>query len=135
MEAEIEEREEIFVGKAAARKVANFVPLIDVAAGLMNINKIPIQWWRPKHASSKASDEDRYAQCIQRDVVWEIDPGYTGRHWVDADSCVYAWKSRAKKDKVHLPKKQDIALFVLKSIHAEASRTLATTSHEESNVN
>ncbi|KAL3691706.1 hypothetical protein R1sor_005357 [Riccia sorocarpa] len=64
-----------------------------------NINKIPIQWWRPKHASSKASDEDRYAQCIQRDVVWEIDPGYTGRHWVDADSCVYAWKSRAKKDK------------------------------------
>ncbi|KAL3678715.1 hypothetical protein R1sor_021671 [Riccia sorocarpa] len=134
MVAEIEEREEIFVGQAAARKLANFVPLIDVAAGLMlilrpsddfvcqdclwvvkalgpvctdagdrNINKIPIQWWRPKHASSKASDEDRYAQCIQRDVVWEIDPGYTGRHWIDADSCVYAWKSRAKKDKVHLP--------------------------------
>ncbi|KAL3697524.1 hypothetical protein R1sor_011600 [Riccia sorocarpa] len=108
MTAEIEEREEIFVGQAVARKLANFVPLIDVAAGLMlilrpsgdfvcqdclwvvkalgpvctdagdrNINKIPIQWWRPKHASSKASDEDRYAQCIQRDVVWEIDPGYT----------------------------------------------------------
>ncbi|KAL3675577.1 hypothetical protein R1sor_025525 [Riccia sorocarpa] len=167
MAAEIEEREEIFVGQAAARKLANFVPLLDVAAGLMlilrpsdefvcqdclwvvkalgpvwtdagdrNINKIPIQWWRPKHTSSKASDEDRYAQCIQRDVVWEIDPGYTGRHWIDADSCVYAWKSRAKKDKVHLPKNvQDIALSVLESIHAEASKTLATTSHEESNVN
>ncbi|KAL3682453.1 hypothetical protein R1sor_000475 [Riccia sorocarpa] len=167
MAVEIEEREEIFVGQAAARKLANFVPLIDVVVGLMlilrpsdefvcqdclwvvkalgpvctdagdrNINKIPIQWWRPKHASSKASDEDRYAQCIQRDVVLEIDPGYTGRHWIDADSCVYAWKSRAKKDKVHLPKNvQDIALSVLESIHAEASRTLVTTSHEESNVN
>ncbi|KAL3696044.1 hypothetical protein R1sor_010120 [Riccia sorocarpa] len=97
MKAEIQKKEEIFVGDAAARNLANFVPLIDVAAGLININKIPIQWWRPKHASSKASDEDRYTQCIQRDVVWEIDPGYTGRHWIDADSCVYAWKSRAKK--------------------------------------
>ncbi|KAL3697265.1 hypothetical protein R1sor_011341 [Riccia sorocarpa] len=94
MEAEIQEREEIFVREAVASKLANFVLLIDVAAGLMlilrpsddfvcqdclwvvkalgsvctdaedrNINKIPIQWWRPKHASSKASDEDRYAQC------------------------------------------------------------------------
>ncbi|KAL3679273.1 hypothetical protein R1sor_022229 [Riccia sorocarpa] len=167
MEAEIQEREEIFVGEATARKLANFVPLIDVVAGLMlilrpsddvvcqdclwvvkalgpvctdvgdrNINKIPIQWWRPKHTSSKASGEDRYVQCIKRDVVWKIDPGYTGRHWIDANSYVYAWKSRAKKDKVHLPKNvQDIALSVLESIHAEASRTLATTSHEESNVN
>ncbi|KAL3675267.1 hypothetical protein R1sor_025215 [Riccia sorocarpa] len=79
-----------------------------------NFNKIPIQWWRPKHASSKASISDRYSQCIQRNVAWEVDPAYSGSHWIMADACVYAWKSRATKDKVSLPKTvQEIALSVL----------------------
>ncbi|KAL3686813.1 hypothetical protein R1sor_013122 [Riccia sorocarpa] len=122
-----------------SRKFANFVPMIDIANGLMllirpsddfecqdflwvrkatgadtNFNKVPIQWWRPKHASSKASMSDRYSQCIQRNVAWEVDPAYSGSHWIMADACVYAWKSRATKDKVSLPKTvQEIALSVL----------------------
>ncbi|KAL3698265.1 hypothetical protein R1sor_012341 [Riccia sorocarpa] len=127
---ELRARDEIFVGAASARKFANFVPMIDIANGLMllirpsddfecqdclwvgkatgavcqvgadtNFNKVPIQWWRPKHASSKASISDRYSQCIQRNVAWEVDPAYSGSHWIMADACVYAWKSRATKDK------------------------------------
>ncbi|KAL3684592.1 hypothetical protein R1sor_002614 [Riccia sorocarpa] len=126
---ELRARDEIFVGTASARKFANFVPMIDIANGLMllirpsddfecqdclwvgkvtgaicqvggdtNFNKVPIQWWRPKHASSKASISDRYSQCIQRNVAWEVDPAYKGSHWIMADACVYAWKSRATKD-------------------------------------
>ncbi|KAL3698184.1 hypothetical protein R1sor_012260 [Riccia sorocarpa] len=142
---ELRARDEIFVGAASARKFANFMPMIDIANGLMllirssddfecqdclwvgkatgavcqvgadtNFNKIPIQWWRPKHASSKASISDRYSQCIQRNVAWEVDPAYNGSHWIMADACVYAWKSRATKDKVSLPKTvQEIALLVL----------------------
>ncbi|KAL3675932.1 hypothetical protein R1sor_025880 [Riccia sorocarpa] len=144
-EEELRARDEIFVGAASARKLANFVPIIDIANGLMllirpsddfecqdclwvgkatgavcqvgadtNFNKVPIQWWRPKHASSKASISDRYSQCIQRNVAWEVDPAYSGSHWIMADACVYAWKSRATKDKVSLPKTvQEIALSVL----------------------
>ncbi|KAL3682589.1 hypothetical protein R1sor_000611 [Riccia sorocarpa] len=87
---ELRARDEIFVGARSARKFANFVPMIDIANGLMllirpsddfecqdclwvgkatravcqvgvdtNFNKVPIQWWRPKHASSKASISDR----------------------------------------------------------------------------
>ncbi|KAL3684778.1 hypothetical protein R1sor_002800 [Riccia sorocarpa] len=123
-------RDEIFVGAASARKLADFVPMIDIGNGLMllirpsddfecqdclwvgkatrtvckdqedtNYNKVPIQWWRPKHASSKASITYRYSQCIQRDVAWEVDPAYSGSYWISADSCVYAWKSRAKANK------------------------------------
>ncbi|KAL3697558.1 hypothetical protein R1sor_011634 [Riccia sorocarpa] len=142
---ELRARDEIFVGAASARKFANFVPMIDIANGLMllirppddfecqdclwvgkatgtvcqvgvdtNFNKVPIQWWRPKHASSKASILDRYSQCIQRNVAWEVDPASSGSHWIMADACVYAWKSRATKDKVSLPKTvQEIALSVL----------------------
>ncbi|KAL3679352.1 hypothetical protein R1sor_022308 [Riccia sorocarpa] len=144
-EEELRARDEIFVGAASARKLTNFVPMIDIANGLMllirpsddfecqdclwvgkaigavcqvgadtNFNKVPIQWWRPKHASSKASISDRYSQCIQRNVAWEVDPAYSGSHWIMADACVYAWKSRATKDKVNLPKTvQEIALSVL----------------------
>ncbi|KAL3679370.1 hypothetical protein R1sor_022326 [Riccia sorocarpa] len=144
-EEELRARDEIFVGAASARKLANFVPMIDIANGLMllirpsddfecqdclwvgkatgavcqvgadtNFNKVPIQWWRPKHASSKASISDRYTQCIQRNVAWEVDTDYSGSHWIMADACVYAWKSRATKDKVSLPKTvQEIALSVL----------------------
>ncbi|KAL3676411.1 hypothetical protein R1sor_026359 [Riccia sorocarpa] len=144
-EEELRARDEIFVGAASTRKLANFVPMIDIANGLMllirpsddfecqdclwvgkatgavcqvgadtNFNKVPIQWWRPKHASSKASISDRYSQCIQRNVAWEVDPAYNGSHWIMADACVYAWKSRATKDKVSLPKTvQEIALSVL----------------------
>ncbi|KAL3697726.1 hypothetical protein R1sor_011802 [Riccia sorocarpa] len=142
---ELRARNEIFVRAASARKFANFVPMIDIANGLMllirpsddfecqnclwigktigaicqvgadtNFNKVPIQWWRPKHASSKASISDRYSQCIQRNVAWEVDLAYSGSHWIIADACVYAWKSRATKDKVSLPKTvQEIALSVL----------------------
>ncbi|KAL3701386.1 hypothetical protein R1sor_019408 [Riccia sorocarpa] len=144
-EKELRARDEIFVGAASARKLANFVPMIDIANGLMllirlsddfecqdclwvgkatravcqvradtNFNKVPIQWWRPKHASSKASISDRYSQCIQLNVAWEVDHAYSGSHWIMADACVYAWKSRATKDKVSLPKTvQEIALSVL----------------------
>ncbi|KAL3677960.1 hypothetical protein R1sor_020916 [Riccia sorocarpa] len=144
-EEELRARDEIFVGAASARKFANFVPIIDIANGLMllirpsddfecqdclwvgkatravcqvgvdtNFNKVPIQWWRPKYASSKASISDRYSQCIQRNVAWEVDPTYNGSHWIMADACVYAWKSKATKDKVSLPKTvQEIALSVL----------------------
>ncbi|KAL3698030.1 hypothetical protein R1sor_012106 [Riccia sorocarpa] len=157
VEDEIQAREEIFVGQAAERKLANFVPFIDILSGLMlllrpsedfccqdclwvakamgpvardegsvNFNKIPIQWWRPKHPSSKAPEVDRYSQCIQREVPWEIDPAYTGTHWIEADACVYAWKSRAKKDKVLLPRSvQEIALSVLEKITQESVTTLA----------
>ncbi|KAL3681281.1 hypothetical protein R1sor_024237 [Riccia sorocarpa] len=144
-EEELRARDEIFVGAASTRKLANFVPMIDIANGLMllirpsddfecqdclwvgkatravcqvgadtNFNKVPIQWWRPKHASSKSSISDRYSQCIQRNVAWEVDHAYSGSHWIMADACVYAWKSRATKDKVCLPKTmQEIALSVL----------------------
>ncbi|KAL3700685.1 hypothetical protein R1sor_018707 [Riccia sorocarpa] len=144
-EEELRARDEIFVGAASARKLANFVPMIDIVNGLMllirpsddfecqdclwvgkatgavcqvradtNFNKVPIQWWRPKHTSSKASISDRYSQCIQRNVAWEVDPAYSGSHWIMADACVYAWKSRATKDKISLPKTvQEIALSVL----------------------
>ncbi|KAL3694845.1 hypothetical protein R1sor_008496 [Riccia sorocarpa] len=157
VEDEIQAREEIFVGQAAERKLANFVLLIDIVSGLMlllrpsedfccqdclwvakamgpvardegsvNFNKIPIQWWRPKHPSSKAHEVDRYSQCIQREVPLEIDPAYTGTHWIEADACVYAWKSRAKKDKVLLPRSvQEIALSVLEKITQESVTTLA----------
>ncbi|KAL3702176.1 hypothetical protein R1sor_020198 [Riccia sorocarpa] len=155
VEDEIQAREEIFVGQAAERKLANFVPLIDILSGLMlllrpsedfccqdclwvtkamvardegsvNFNKIPIQWWRPKHPSSKAHEVDRYSQCIQREVPWEIDPAYIGTHWIEADACVYAWKSRAKKDKVLLPRSvQEIALSMLEKITQESVTTLA----------
>ncbi|KAL3702388.1 hypothetical protein R1sor_020410 [Riccia sorocarpa] len=111
VEDEIQAREEIFVGQATERKLANLVPFIDILSGLMlllrpsedfycqdclwvakamgpvardegsvNFNKIPIQWWRPKHPSSKAPEVDRYSQCIQREVPWEIDPAYTRTH-------------------------------------------------------
>ncbi|KAL3699375.1 hypothetical protein R1sor_017397 [Riccia sorocarpa] len=90
-EEELQTRDEIFVGEAAARSLATFVPIIDVTDGLMlllrpsdnfecqdcllvakatgpvsrdqsepNFNKIPIQWWRPKHGTRKASILDRY---------------------------------------------------------------------------
>ncbi|KAL3676076.1 hypothetical protein R1sor_026024 [Riccia sorocarpa] len=37
-----------------------------------------------------------------------------GSHWIMADACVYAWKSRTTNDKVSLPKTvQEIALSVL----------------------
>ncbi|KAL3701658.1 hypothetical protein R1sor_019680 [Riccia sorocarpa] len=135
--AEVDEemlaRDEIFIGAASARQLANFVPMIDISNGLMllirpsddfecqdclwvgkatravckdqgdaNYNKVPIQWWRPKHASSKASITDRYSQCTQRDVAWEVDPAYSGSYWIMADSCVYAWKSKAKANKLRV---------------------------------
>ncbi|KAL3681608.1 hypothetical protein R1sor_024564 [Riccia sorocarpa] len=99
-------QDSLWVGKAT-RAVCQVV--VDT-----NFNKVPIQWWRPKHASSKASISDRYSQCIQRNVAWEVDTAYSGSHWIMADACVYAWKSRATKDKVSLPKTmQEIALSVL----------------------
>ncbi|KAL3693150.1 hypothetical protein R1sor_006801 [Riccia sorocarpa] len=160
VEEELQARDEIFVGEAAARSLATFVRIIDITAGLMlllrpsddfecqdclwvakatgpvcrdesepNFNKIPIQWWRPKHGSRKASIIDRYTQCIQRDVTWEIDPGYTGVHWIEADSCIYAWKSRAKGDKVSLPTKvQEIALAALEQIKVQSEQALVVVS-------
>ncbi|KAL3689909.1 hypothetical protein R1sor_016218 [Riccia sorocarpa] len=160
VEEELQARDEIFVGEAAARSLATFVPIIDITAGLMfllrpsddfecqdclwvakatgpvcrdesepNFNKIPIQWWRPKHGSRRASIIDRYTQCIQRDVTWEIDPGYTCVHWIEADSCIYAWKSRAKGDKVSLPTKvQEIALAALEQIKVQSEQALVVVS-------
>ncbi|KAL3687735.1 hypothetical protein R1sor_014044 [Riccia sorocarpa] len=94
-----------------------------------NFNKIPIQWWRPKHGPRKASIIDRYTQCIQRDVTWEIDPSYTNVHWIEADSCIYAWKSRAKGDKVSLPTKvQEIALAALEQIKVQSEQALVVVS-------
>ncbi|KAL3680259.1 hypothetical protein R1sor_023215 [Riccia sorocarpa] len=83
---ELRARDEIFVGAASSRKFGNFVPMFNIANGLIllirpyddfecqdclwvgkatgavcqvgvdtNFNKVPIQWWRPKHVSSKAS--------------------------------------------------------------------------------
>ncbi|KAL3698901.1 hypothetical protein R1sor_012977 [Riccia sorocarpa] len=99
VEEELQARDEIFVGEAAARSLATFVPIIDIVAGLMlllrpsddfkcqdclwvakatgpvcrdesepNFNKIPIQWWRPKHGSRKASIIDRSLHSLQHEV-------------------------------------------------------------------
>ncbi|KAL3685593.1 hypothetical protein R1sor_003615 [Riccia sorocarpa] len=90
IEEEMLARDEIFVGAASARKLANFVPMIDIANGMMllirpsddfecqdclwvgkaigavckdqgdaNYNKVPIQWWRPKHANIEQSIDYR----------------------------------------------------------------------------
>ncbi|KAL3682731.1 hypothetical protein R1sor_000753 [Riccia sorocarpa] len=111
-EEELRARDEIFVGAALAKKFANFVPMIDIANGLMLLI-------RPSH-DFECQDclwvgKATGAVCqVGGDTNFNKAPIQCGSHWIMADACVYAWKSRATKDKVSLPKTvQEIALSVL----------------------
>ncbi|KAL3676516.1 hypothetical protein R1sor_026464 [Riccia sorocarpa] len=109
---ELRARDEIFVGAASARKLANFVPMIDIANGLMLL--------------IRPSDDFEYQDClwvgkatgavcqVGADTNFNKVPIQCGSHWIMADACVYAWKSRATKDKISVSKTvQEIALSVL----------------------
>ncbi|KAL3682951.1 hypothetical protein R1sor_000973 [Riccia sorocarpa] len=124
---ELAARSRIYVGPARLREARSFVPTIDIKEGMPHYHEILIQWWRPVHRSSVASDAQRYPGCIENQCEWERDPLLPEEgDWQDANVCIFAWKSRAIGLKIKLPKKErEIALDAIAKVLASQNSEVA----------
>ncbi|KAL3679480.1 hypothetical protein R1sor_022436 [Riccia sorocarpa] len=57
-----------------------------------------VEWWRPKHRKSNATNKERYLNVLAGLKDWEKDPGYFTPEWINATADVYSWKYRSKGD-------------------------------------
>ncbi|KAL3694902.1 hypothetical protein R1sor_008553 [Riccia sorocarpa] len=56
-----------------------------------------VEWWRPKHRKSNATNKERYLNVLAGLKDWEKDPGYFALEWINANAAVYSWKYRSKE--------------------------------------
>ncbi|KAL3676513.1 hypothetical protein R1sor_026461 [Riccia sorocarpa] len=56
-----------------------------------------VEWWRPKHRKSNATNKERYLNVLAGQKDWEKDPGYFTPEWINATAAVYSWKYRSKE--------------------------------------
>ncbi|KAL3680697.1 hypothetical protein R1sor_023653 [Riccia sorocarpa] len=56
-----------------------------------------VEWWRPKHRKSNATNKERYLNVLAGQKDWEKDPGYFTPEWINATAAVYFWKYRSKE--------------------------------------
>ncbi|KAL3679017.1 hypothetical protein R1sor_021973 [Riccia sorocarpa] len=56
-----------------------------------------VEWWRPKHRKSNATNKERYLNVLAGQKDWEKDPGYFTPEWINATAVVYSWKYRSKE--------------------------------------
>ncbi|KAL3678822.1 hypothetical protein R1sor_021778 [Riccia sorocarpa] len=59
-----------------------------------------VEWWRPKHRKSNATNKEKYLNVLvglkDWEKDWEKDPGYFTPEWINATAAVYSWKYRSK---------------------------------------
>ncbi|KAL3675182.1 hypothetical protein R1sor_025130 [Riccia sorocarpa] len=85
-------------------------------------NQLQVEWYRPKHRLSNASEEQRYALCMRSTQEWEKDPAPYEEDFtfVDASACIYCWTSRSKTDKLRLTAKGlEVANLMLQRVAEE----------------
>ncbi|KAL3694860.1 hypothetical protein R1sor_008511 [Riccia sorocarpa] len=56
-----------------------------------------VEWWRPKHQKSNATNKERYLNVLVGLKDWEKDPGYFTPEWINATAVVYSWKYMSKE--------------------------------------
>ncbi|KAL3695807.1 hypothetical protein R1sor_009883 [Riccia sorocarpa] len=56
-----------------------------------------VEWWRPKHQKSNATNKERYLNVLAGQKDWEKDPGYFTPEWINATAAVYSWKYKSKE--------------------------------------
>ncbi|KAL3696500.1 hypothetical protein R1sor_010576 [Riccia sorocarpa] len=56
-----------------------------------------VEWWRPKHRKSNATNKERYLNVLAGQKDWEKDLGYFTPEWINATAAVYSWKYRSKE--------------------------------------
>ncbi|KAL3687539.1 hypothetical protein R1sor_013848 [Riccia sorocarpa] len=71
----------------------------------IRIYEVKVEWYRPKHRSSNATDAQRYNQCLRNTQEWEKDPSPFEEDflYVNASACVHQWKSKSRSKKLKIP--------------------------------
>ncbi|KAL3699964.1 hypothetical protein R1sor_017986 [Riccia sorocarpa] len=72
----------------------------------ISMYEVNVEWYRPKHRSSNATDAQRHNQCLCNTQEWEKDHSSFEEEflYVDASACVHQWKSKSRSDKLKIPK-------------------------------
>ncbi|KAL3695243.1 hypothetical protein R1sor_009319 [Riccia sorocarpa] len=67
--------------------------------------EVKVEWYRPKHRLSNATDAQRYNQCLRNTQEWEKDPSPFEEEflYVNASACVHQWKSKSRSEKLKIP--------------------------------
>lgn len=94
-----------------------------------NNGKFQIEWWRPKNRSKKASNEERYADCLNPNKTWERDPLYAQDevHWMEGGASIYFWVTR---DNI-VPKVVKVPLQAIEAIEDMLSRIHASEGNDK----
>ncbi|KAL3679369.1 hypothetical protein R1sor_022325 [Riccia sorocarpa] len=53
-----------------------------------------VEWWRPKHRKSNATNKERYLNVLAGLKYWEKDLGYFTPEWINATADVYSWPKK-----------------------------------------
>ncbi|KAL3675955.1 hypothetical protein R1sor_025903 [Riccia sorocarpa] len=63
----------------------------------ISMYEVKVEWYRPKHRLSNATDAQRYNQCLRNTQEWEKDPSPFEEEflYVNASACVHQWKSKS----------------------------------------
>ncbi|KAL3694457.1 hypothetical protein R1sor_008108 [Riccia sorocarpa] len=70
-----------------------------------NTYEVKVEWYRPKHRLSNATDAQRYSHCLRNTQEWEkeLTPFESEYFFVDASACVHQWKSKSRSEKLKIP--------------------------------
>ncbi|KAL3683742.1 hypothetical protein R1sor_001764 [Riccia sorocarpa] len=71
----------------------------------VSMYEMKVEWYRPKHRLSNATDAQRYNQCLRNTQEWEKDPSPFEEEflYVNASACVHQWKSKSRSEKLKIP--------------------------------
>ncbi|KAL3683360.1 hypothetical protein R1sor_001382 [Riccia sorocarpa] len=71
----------------------------------ISMYEVKVEWYRPKHRLSNATDAQRYNQCLRNTQEWEKDPSPFEEEflYVNASACVHQWKSKSRSEKLKIP--------------------------------
>ncbi|KAL3684328.1 hypothetical protein R1sor_002350 [Riccia sorocarpa] len=71
----------------------------------VSMYEVKVEWYRPKHRLSNATDAQRYNQCLLNTQEWEKDPSPFEEEflYVNASACVHQWKSKSRSEKLKIP--------------------------------
>ncbi|KAL3701092.1 hypothetical protein R1sor_019114 [Riccia sorocarpa] len=71
----------------------------------VSMYEVKVEWYRPKHRLSNATDAQRYNQCLRNTQEWEKDPSPFEEEflYVNASACVHQWKSKSRSEKLKIP--------------------------------
>ncbi|KAL3697397.1 hypothetical protein R1sor_011473 [Riccia sorocarpa] len=71
----------------------------------VSMYEVKVEWCRPKHRLSNATDAQRYNQCLRNTQEWEKDPSPFEKEflYVNASACVHQWKSKSRSEKLKIP--------------------------------